>query len=457
MVRTARQIAIFAVLSHLLLLAATNCRVRAQNSSEQEELIKAQTEYYRAQTDKLTARPGFWQSLKDNPASAIGVLGAVVALVSFIFNYRVTLRTQRDTQFYEALKRFGDKDSPTVRASAAGLIAQMGQTKTPVLGKHPYFKTALSQLMTGLALEQNYVALLSIRDGLLELINLDLSLPLKHLYESNLKLQEDACVFLAKFCVVTDVTRDVAGPGDIAEDTWRKAMSVTLHDRYALTFLAENHKEIFSPFFESYKLAFLGMSDAQRIESLIAAQQNLQIAFNRLDVNVELCSRALKLLDKDISDKYVGTTFEHIFLAKADLSEVHLRNVTMREAQLQQANLSESTWENVDMRDVQLQGANLAKSNWKNSDLRGARLQNTKIRWAYLGDAKFKGANWWAANFYDEEDSVNSDFLEAFYYLYRLPTDDQVKDVHESTKEFVAEKMNLLQRDSSLGWPLKGL
>jgi hypothetical protein len=359
-------------------------------------------------------------------------------------------------QFYEALKRFGDKDSPTVRASAAGLIAQMGQTKTTVIKKLPYFKTALSQLMTGLALEPNYVTLLSIRDGLIELIKLDLALPFKHLFESNLKLQEDACVFLAKFCVVAGVTKSAEGPSDIDIDTWRKAASVTLHEQYVLRYLAENHKEIFCPFFESYKLAFLGMSSEQKIDSFIMVQQNLQIAFNRLDVNVELCSRAFRLLENS-SDKNIGITFDQIFLAKADLSKIHLRKLNMRKAQMQKANLFRSRWENVDLREAQLQEADLSESSWKGSDLRDARLQGTKIRSAYLGDAKLKGANWWAANFFDENNKTNRDFLEAFYYLYRLPEDFDVKEVHPSAEEFVADKVKSPQGESSLGWPLKGL
>ena len=44
-------------------------------------------------------------------------------------------RSQHDTQFYEALKRFGDKDSPAVRASGAALIAQLGTAATFVAGQ----------------------------------------------------------------------------------------------------------------------------------------------------------------------------------------------------------------------------------------------------------------------------------------------------------------------------------
>src|SRR5215203_7507297 len=93
-----------------------------------------QADFYRELTKKLTeptptptpTAKTLKQGVDENPALLLTLLGAViaalVAFVSFVFNYRTTLRIQIDTQFYEALKRFGDKDSPSIRSSAAGLI-----------------------------------------------------------------------------------------------------------------------------------------------------------------------------------------------------------------------------------------------------------------------------------------------------------------------------------------------
>ncbi len=83
-------------------------------SNAQKNNQDAQAAYYRKQLEDKT----FWQKVGDNPAAVGAVVAALVALVSFLFNYRATLRNQTDTQFYEAMKRFGDKESPTLRSSA---------------------------------------------------------------------------------------------------------------------------------------------------------------------------------------------------------------------------------------------------------------------------------------------------------------------------------------------------
>ncbi len=130
---------------------------------EEQELLKAQkaneearAEYYREQTNKLrqpqaapSPTPGktFSQSVAENPASVVGVVGtilgaiivALVSLTTLYYNSRNAIRAQQDSQFYEAMKRMGDKDSPTLRASAASLLALMAQQewRKPVLSKKP--------------------------------------------------------------------------------------------------------------------------------------------------------------------------------------------------------------------------------------------------------------------------------------------------------------------------------
>ena len=78
------------------------------------------------------------------------ISAAIVALMSLAFNYRSTLQSQRDTQFYEALKRFGDEDSHILRSTAAGLLAQMGTKRViSFRQRRPYQDTALTQLLEG--------------------------------------------------------------------------------------------------------------------------------------------------------------------------------------------------------------------------------------------------------------------------------------------------------------------
>src|SRR5687768_787210 len=79
----------------------------AQQKPEQQLIEKqilneeAQAEYYREQTAKLREPikvKTFWQNIADNPASTLGVVGALivafVTLISFFFNYRATLKNQ---------------------------------------------------------------------------------------------------------------------------------------------------------------------------------------------------------------------------------------------------------------------------------------------------------------------------------------------------------------------------
>jgi hypothetical protein len=81
--------------------------------------------------EKQTRPKSFWGKAKDNLPALGAILGAVitasVAIVSMSFNYHATLRRQQDTQFDEALRRFGDRDNCIVRASAAGLLAEIAQ------------------------------------------------------------------------------------------------------------------------------------------------------------------------------------------------------------------------------------------------------------------------------------------------------------------------------------------
>lgn len=110
----------------------TNSKVTIDEARKANE--NAQAEYYRLLSKKMNEpSETFWQKISDNPASVLGVLGvfvaALITLLSFVFNYRATLRSQSDTQFYEALKRFGDKDSPAMRSSAAGILSQKAKQR----------------------------------------------------------------------------------------------------------------------------------------------------------------------------------------------------------------------------------------------------------------------------------------------------------------------------------------
>lgn len=133
---------------------------------------------------------------------------AFVAFVSFTGNYTATIQSQKDSQFYEALRRFGDKSEPTVRCSAAALLGQMGAEKTQkkwwgihrsVDDDYPYFETALNQLYTGSLMENNPIVLRCIADSLEKLADVDNSRVLTHLHVANFSLQEQVVQALTDF------------------------------------------------------------------------------------------------------------------------------------------------------------------------------------------------------------------------------------------------------------------
>lgn len=180
-----------------VIMLAIPCLAHAQTPlpPEQKDLIKAQTErekfqityyqkqleLYRRQIEAQTAqqKPKTWrEKLFNDPADTVGaagaVLGAFFLIALFALNGSATRRLQRDTQFYEALKRFGDEASPFARSSAAGILTQMGKHRTFSLWwqdgrfgwQKPYRTTALDQLQARLSIEDNAAVAECIKSGI---------------------------------------------------------------------------------------------------------------------------------------------------------------------------------------------------------------------------------------------------------------------------------------------------
>ena len=183
-----------------IIIALAPCLVHAQAAvtPEQRELFKIQTEQakaqikysqgqletYRRQIDAQIAqqKPKSWrEKLFNDPADTVGaagtVLGAFVLLALFALNGSAMRRLQRDTGFYEALRRFGDESSPFARSSAAGILAQTGKYRTFSLWwqdgrfgwQEPYRQTALDQLKARLSIEESPAVLESVKSGIEQL------------------------------------------------------------------------------------------------------------------------------------------------------------------------------------------------------------------------------------------------------------------------------------------------
>jgi hypothetical protein len=110
-------------------------------------------------------------------------------------NQRLTIETQNDAQFYEALKRFGDKDSAGLRSSAVGLLTDMTSRNIINRPVRPFgradkvaskYFTVLNQLVAASRLEEHRVVLNSIKDAIEVLATSDPVSVMKVLYRATL-------------------------------------------------------------------------------------------------------------------------------------------------------------------------------------------------------------------------------------------------------------------------------
>jgi hypothetical protein len=244
---------------------------------------EAQAKYYQELTKRLTMPPAaptssppksFSESVAENPGSVIGVVGTILAalfatlvgLTNLFIASRNAQMVQIDAQFYEAMRRFGEKDSPAARSSAAGLIAQMAiyqrhrfslalrRLVSRISWPRPYFKTALDQLVAGLLLENNEVVLTSIAEGLQLLVPYDQSEISTRLRLASERVEEEWHHLLARF-FVTNGCKVPPNPRDHSRALW------DLWEEAAFLSGFENHEDLrtlvgksrsFGPAFKEY-------------------------------------------------------------------------------------------------------------------------------------------------------------------------------------------------------------
>jgi len=419
----------------------------------QIDSAEAQTQFYRAQTEK-TIHPSWW----DRFIALSTLLAALVALLSFSLNYRVSLLNQQDAQFYEALKRFGDKDSPAVRACAAGLLSELGtRTRLVSAGQdrqsretklrfwrpsgwkrvRPFMQTSLDQLTAGLLLEENPVVLGAIVDAIEKLLDLD---PNQHglldkLLDQNLDLQKEMAAALADF-----VASRIPGQNEtLTDEVWQHAAAVCGYRPVVLETLAQR--------FDGDKTIRLGRKTFQdmletarrRGPNAASASEVLRVAATRLRTNVGVWSAAFHMLR--------GTLYlDGIFLAEAKLGQSSIEKVHMQKAQLQDiesffakmpdASLYHGRFEGAEINSADLRGGALFGSSFKgaslyNVDLHGADLERSDFSGASLHECKLDGAkvygvkvdeatelwksNWWAADFSSNYWGVDKELLGQLY------------------------------------------
>jgi hypothetical protein len=175
---------------------------------------KAQATYYKRQV-----RPKVWKQVQDILLGAGATLAAVVALLSLNLNLGATLRHQEDTQFYEALKRLGDKDSPQTRSIAAALLAE-------VASDHPRFlKTTIDTLFIGLLIETDDDVLNSFETPLSQIVRRNPEKFSPKLASIKRGLSYSLARCLAKYLV------NAKRAGEEGDKTWKKVEEVTEYGR----------------------------------------------------------------------------------------------------------------------------------------------------------------------------------------------------------------------------------
>lgn len=402
----------------------------------QKQNQEAQTEYYLEQTKKLRAgepNKTFWQNVSDNPASALGVLGAVivalVTLISFILNYRVSLNNQMDTQFYEALKRLGDKDSPAVRSSAAALIAQMSghgrrnfRLRHPIAslknGERAYFTTSRNQLVTGLLLEENSVALLSIRDALHTIVKTDPRQAAEMIFRANQWLMREAVVHVVQFCSWYGA-RSIS---EISDSQWEDVAAITLLDDRVLRYIINNNLRRAEDMFKGHALMYQAIPSQEHGEHRLQNQKDLGNTFFRLKLIVDIYGNAFA--NHDLSD--FTRNYGPLFLAYANLKKANFQNADLSGSHLFRAGLEEANLTNATLYDAWMRGATLT----------GAKLSGSAIN----ENTDFTGTNWWQANFYAQGGAeIDSALLNELFDRYRADVPKDRGHLHPSVQDFVAD------------------
>jgi hypothetical protein len=464
----------------LVCCAVYDKQVRAQgsqqgNSGSEEELRRAQIDYFKAQTEKLRYR-SFKESLLENFVGLVTAFGAfiaaLIALSSLIINRRLTIRNQKDTQFYEALKRFGDKDSIRLRSSAAGLLAQLAREKSIFTRRQPYFRTTVNQLVTGILLETDFVVLGSICDALEELSPFGRRFIAQNLWDAKYSLLRKLQRKVTQWALSKNITEledftnahlaelaDVSTMAPFVVRGWlseleeadtadKKAEVVKRFKRQLRLTEAQNRGKKVTV--EAIHRSIVEFSDLLDNATRCLIRVVAEVPMSRLD-------RLQRLIDWPPREEYVDLTLA--WLMNADLSRESLINLDLSWSRMDSANLSYSKLRNVSLRHAFLKDANMSfasfyKVDLAESDLRGADLSNLSFEGVRLNEAKINDqtnlndCNWWAANFYTLElplflrrfGNVDANLLEKIFEKHKEKLSyikSSESDVHPSVRAFI--------------------
>lgn len=392
-------------------------------SAEQIELTKKQ----RQALEEELVPPNRWRWILKYVVPAVTAVGAILIGLVALANYLAGRRDQKDTQLYEALKRFGDKDSAALRASAARLLSIVGETgkrrlswsrrrslriwkfRIPspalVVSDYPRLEMALDHLLSGALLEDNPTVLRSLADGAVGLLALSKATGANRirLYEDNLQLQRDLA---ATLCGVLWAGRERkrSNPKTLLSVCARAAG----YDTSVLSALVERHKSeavnVLPPEIHGSNAWNAGIPD----ETLTTVREQS----DRLRTNVGLLFHMLSRSEGNVE-------LPNVFLVDATPSILHLQSAHLEQSQLQGMTLIGNV-ERLDLSGSYLQGSDLLRLHWSDANFEGCRLAKTR---GLTSKGCFERTDWWLADFGDEYDELNIRILDSFIedYGYALP------------------------------------
>jgi hypothetical protein len=438
--------------------------LHAQTPPPSDPLTKAQIEnqraqatYYKRQADKR----GFWRNLREYGGQIGAAVAAVVAIISFGLIYRATLRSRIDTRFYETLNLFTDRENPSVRSSAAGILEQMASTR-----RH-FYGTAFDQLSVALLAEKDDHVRNAIQSALGRMVELDPATALAKLEAMNRALRDALADSVCKFFVA----RELYLIEEVTDEVWGEAEEVTSYDRQALTALLQilpkdNLLAILTAATRTYRTVGKSETDGYRASTRF----ELGKCAEHLRSNIRSISELLLVLEGKGQSSSSGSygrvrgpkSFTFAFLVGGsfhDLQECKISQSILREASFIGANLTRAVLIDTDLSRANLGGAKLCEINCsgtklvgavlKQADLTGAKFQNCDLSGTDLTGAKFRNttialaalenAEWWKADFRHQRD-----LLKAIHGKYKKNIPDLESlyvrgDIHRSVLDFIGK------------------
>ncbi|BDI29469.1 hypothetical protein CCAX7_15200 [Capsulimonas corticalis] len=348
-------------------------------------------------------------------AAYSAVSAAIVAFIALWVNCFVTLKNQKDTHFYEALKRFGDKDSEVLRASAAGLLAQMGSERDWLRARRPYWEIAFNQLLVGTRIERNDVVLSSVISSLKALVRYRRRVAFENIFSVHIDLQKDLVDKLARHYASMTYGLGDETPGDNREDVWSdwlsEAASVTHLKSQELPRLTRAFPDVFKHSHRDATQFYRAIHDDHLASAKIDAINALADAACRLRWNRNLLEDTIKHFagkDLDLKSAFLpranfakqnlqgvdfscalvdGSRFDGADLSRAKFSNASLSGCSFQSANLQSTDLTSAVLQDADLQAADLSGAKIVDATLKNADMTDALLDRIHVA----------GTHWWEA------------------------------------------------------------